>query len=79
MKKLKVLRCLKPIAADNITKQTVRGQYAAGEIEGKAVPGYLQEDEGGRENNTETFVALKAEIANWRWAARRFIFAQANA
>lgn len=66
--KLKVLRCLKPISAERITSQTVRGQYAAGEIEGKAVPGYLEEEEGGRESNTETFVALKAEIANWRWS-----------
>lgn len=66
--KLKVLRCLKPIPAEEVQACTVRGQYAAGRAEGHNVPGYLEEDEGGRESNTETFVALKLEIANWRWS-----------
>ncbi len=66
--KLKVLRCLKPITAEDIEGCTVRGQYAAGHAEGQDVPGYLEEEEGARESNTETFVALKLEIANWRWS-----------
>jgi len=65
--KLKVLRSLKRINADNVADLTVRGQYGAGAAEGHAVPGYLEELEGGK-SETETFVAIKAEIENWRWA-----------
>ena len=49
----------------------VRGQYAAGELDGKRVPGYLQE-EGIPRSRTETFVALKAMVDNWRWAGVPF-------
>jgi glucose-6-phosphate 1-dehydrogenase len=59
--KLKVLRSLRPVLPD----ETVTGQYRAGAIDGKAVPGY--EDELGKPSTTETFVALKAHIDNWRW------------
>lgn len=65
--KLKVLRALKPIDAGNASQLTVRGQYRAGAVDGRAVPGYL--DEIGRsDSRTETFVALKTEVGNWRWA-----------
>ncbi len=66
--KLKILRCLKPMTEDEIARNTVRGQYRAGKVDGHTVPGYLEEEEGGRESKTETFVALKAEISNWRWS-----------
>jgi glucose-6-phosphate 1-dehydrogenase len=69
--KLKVLRALSPISSTNSGKMTVRGQYRAGASSGGAVKGYLQELEGG-ESNTETFVAIKAEIENWRWAGVPF-------
>ncbi|MEN9895841.1 MAG: hypothetical protein RIR97_1693 [Pseudomonadota bacterium] len=69
--KLKVLRALKPINASNVEKVTVRGQYKAGASAGGPVKGYLEELEGGV-SNTETFVALKAEINNWRWAGVPF-------
>ncbi len=59
--KVKVLRALRQVAAG----QTVRGQYTAGAIEGQAVPGYDDELEG--ESDTETFIALKAHVDNWRW------------
>ncbi len=68
--KLKVLRSLEPINAGNAAQLTVRGQYRAGVAEGASVPGYP--DELGKASNTETFVALKAEIANWRWAGVPF-------
>jgi len=68
--KLKVLRALKPINPANVEKLTVRGQYKAGASAGGAVKGYLEELEG--ESNTETFVAIKAEIGNWRWAGVPF-------
>ncbi|MBO6510360.1 MAG: glucose-6-phosphate dehydrogenase (NADP(+)), partial [Roseibium sp.] len=69
--KLKVLKALAPIGAQNFDKLTVRGQYRAGASAGGAVPGYLEEL-GNDESRTETFVALKAEIANWRWAGVPF-------
>src|ERR1700749_4568568 len=69
--KLKVLRSLRPIDARNAAQLTVRGQYRAGAAEGQSVPGYLDEL-GSDQSKTETFVALKAEIGNWRWAGVPF-------
>jgi glucose-6-phosphate 1-dehydrogenase len=69
--KLKVLRSLKRIDASNADKFTVRGQYRAGASDKGAVKGYLEELEGGV-SNTETYVAIKAEIGNWRWAGVPF-------
>ena len=68
--KLKVLKSLKRIDATNAAQMTVRGQYRAGASAGGAVPGYL--DELGAPSNTETFVGIKAEIGNWRWAGVPF-------
>ncbi len=65
--KLKVLRSLKPINADNVGKVTVRGQYKSGSAKGEAVPSYLDEVDN-KSSDTETFVAIKAEIETWRWA-----------
>jgi len=64
--KVKVLRSLRPIGRSEVAQETVAGQYAAGAIDGRAVPGYL--DELGRASRTETFVAIRAHIDNWRWA-----------
>ena len=66
--KLKVLRALKPWTAETLQNHVVRGQYSAGTINGQAVPGYKQEAGVSPESQTETFVALRCEIANWRWA-----------
>jgi glucose-6-phosphate 1-dehydrogenase len=68
--KVKVLRSLKPMSADMIETHTVRGQYGSGVADGASVRGYAQE--GGRDSQTETFVALWAEIENWRWAGVPF-------
>ncbi len=68
--KLKVLKALKPFNAANAAAVTVRGQYRAGASSGGAVSGYLEELGGA--SNTETFVAIKAEIGNWRWASVPF-------
>jgi glucose-6-phosphate 1-dehydrogenase len=65
--KLKVLRALKPITAADVRTNTVRGQYTAGAINGETVPSYLEEL-GAETSFTETFVALKLEIENWRWS-----------
>ncbi len=69
--KLKVLRALKPIAASEVKSRTVRGQYAAGAIDGATVGGYCEEL-GSQASSTETFVALKLEIENWRWSGVPF-------
>ncbi len=69
--KLKVLRALRPMTAERAASHSVRGQYAAGAVEGRAVPGYLA-DLGGGSGGTETFVALKAEVMSWRWAGVPF-------
>ncbi|AJY38304.1 glucose-6-phosphate dehydrogenase (plasmid) [Burkholderia humptydooensis] len=70
--KLKVLRALKPLTPDDVARQTVRGQYTAGEMYGTAVAGYLDESNIEAGSRTETFVALKAELNNWRWAGVPF-------
>lgn len=70
--KLKVLKALRPIDISNVHDKTVRGQYTGGYVAGGAVPGYLDE-EGARSNSsTETFVAIKVDIDNWRWAGVPF-------
>ncbi|NLI31226.1 MAG: glucose-6-phosphate dehydrogenase [Deltaproteobacteria bacterium] len=66
--KLKVLKALRPITRDNVDQKSVRGQYTAGFLEGGPVPGYLQEEGGNPRSSTETFVALRVDIDNWRWA-----------
>ncbi|THF58964.1 glucose-6-phosphate dehydrogenase [Ollibium composti] len=68
--KLKVLRALKRINGNEAPKLTVRGQYRAGASAGGPVEGYVEEL--GHGSDTETFVAIKAEIANWRWAGVPF-------
>jgi glucose-6-phosphate 1-dehydrogenase len=70
--KLKVLRSLKPWSAETLTQRVIRGQYTAGTIAGEAVPGYREEPGVNPESTTETFVALRAEIENWRWAGVPF-------
>ena len=69
--KLKVLRALWPIDAKNAAHVSVRGQYRAGAADGRAVPGYVEEA-GKPDSRTETFVALKAEVRNWRWSGVPF-------
>ncbi len=66
--KLKVIKALKPITIDNADSRTVRGQYTAGFLKGGPVPGYNEEDDAHHESTTETFVALRVDIDNWRWA-----------
>jgi glucose-6-phosphate 1-dehydrogenase len=69
--KLKVLRSLRPLGEREVRRCSVRGQYRAGVAGCEAVPGYLQEV-GRPDSGTETFVALRAEINNWRWAGVPF-------
>lgn len=64
--KIKVLEALRPVTAATVNDDTVRAQYISGAVDGSAVDGYLEEL--GHESQTETFVAIKAAIDNWRWA-----------
>ncbi|MCC2615416.1 glucose-6-phosphate dehydrogenase [Aestuariibacter halophilus] len=70
--KLKVLKALRPINASNVQANTVRGQYTAGFVKGQEVPGYLEEEGANTRSTTESFVALKVELDNWRWAGVPF-------
>ncbi|WP_286267283.1 glucose-6-phosphate dehydrogenase [Thalassotalea atypica] len=70
--KLKVLKALIPITRQNVKDKTVRGQYTEGYLKGGLVPGYLEEDGAIEKSSTETFVAIKAEIDNWRWTGVPF-------
>ena len=69
--KLRVLHALKPMAPHEVAHLTVRGQYVSGAVGGKAVDSYVKDlSHGGRDghaSDTETFVALKAEVRTWRW------------
>ncbi|MBX3611269.1 MAG: glucose-6-phosphate dehydrogenase [Hydrogenophaga sp.] len=66
--KLKVLRSLRPMSVADVARDTVRGQYTAGNVGSERAIGYLQEDNVPATSETETFVALRAHINNWRWA-----------
>ena len=70
--KLKVLRSLKPLTEEDVFQNVIRGQYKSGIINGKNVNGYTQEEKVDKNSLTETFVALKIEIQNWRWSGVPF-------
>ena len=73
--KLKVLRALKPIANGDVGRNTVRGQYRGVKSETASVAGYQEElPEDKKGSHTETFVALKVEVENWRWSGVPFYF-----
>ena len=69
--KLKVLQALKPMTPADVDRDTVRGRYTAGLVGGQPVPSYLDEL-GHTATRTETFVALRTEVQNWRWAGVPF-------
>ncbi|MBT8137379.1 MAG: glucose-6-phosphate dehydrogenase [Gammaproteobacteria bacterium] len=66
--KLKVIRSLRPITGRDVDKYVIRGQYQAGAVDGQPVPSYVDEVDVDDASTTETFVAMKAYIDNWRWA-----------
>ena len=71
--KLKVIRSLKPIDASNVRETTVKGQYVSGSVDNELALGYLEEKDATDQNsNIDTFVAIKAEIENSRWAGVPF-------
>jgi glucose-6-phosphate 1-dehydrogenase len=64
----KVLRAMQPFSPEEVLRRTVRGQYGPGVVSGKSHPGYREEPNVDPQSQTETFVALKVYIDNWRWA-----------
>ena len=70
--KLKVLRSLKPWTTESLAQDVIRGQYASGAIVGAPVGAYRDETGVNPDSQTETFVALRTEISNWRWAGVPF-------
>jgi len=70
--KVKVLRALRPIPPDCLANGVVRAQYVAGTVGGEAVPGYREEEGVAPDSTTETYVACKVFIDNWRWSGVPF-------
>jgi glucose-6-phosphate 1-dehydrogenase len=68
----KVLHSIQPLDSEDVLQRTVRGQYGEGSENGVLVPGYRTESGVSPESRTETFVALKLNIDNWRWAGVPF-------
>ena len=71
--KVKIVKALRPIDVSSVKDHVVRGQYSQGVIDGQSVPGYFDEDGCGTQgSDTETFVAIKAHVDNWRWSGVPF-------
>ncbi len=70
--KLNVLRAMRPISFDDALNSTVRARYGTGTADGKPAPGYLQEKGVAPNSKTETYVAIKTYIDNWRWSGVPF-------
>jgi glucose-6-phosphate 1-dehydrogenase len=64
----KILHAIQPFSAEEVLTRTVRGQYGEGIVDGQRVPGYREEEDVPPDSRTETFVAMKLNIDNWRWA-----------
>jgi glucose-6-phosphate 1-dehydrogenase len=71
-KQAEVLHAIQPLAPEDVLTNMVRGQYGEGYFDGGHVVGYRQEPDVSPDSNTETFVALKLQIDNWRWAGVPF-------
>jgi glucose-6-phosphate 1-dehydrogenase len=69
---LKVFQSLRIYSADEVDKHVIRGQYTESKIGGKPIPGYRQEPGVHADSKTETYVAIKTYIDNWRWAGVPF-------
>jgi glucose-6-phosphate 1-dehydrogenase len=70
--KVRVLRSIHPMTPDEVAVRTVRGQYGAGEIGGKQVPAYKEEEGVTKNSRTETYVAVEFRVENWRWSGVPF-------
>jgi glucose-6-phosphate 1-dehydrogenase len=69
---IKIMQSLRPIKKEEVPKQVIRGQYLSSVIKGESIPGYREENGVDPDSRTETFVALKFFIDNWRWGGVPF-------
>lgn len=69
---LKVFQSIRPLKRENLEESVVRGQYTSSHIKGEEIKGYREEDGVNPESRTETFVAMKLQIDNWRWSGTPF-------
>ena len=70
--KVKLLKSIRHMSPEDVAKQVVRGQYFAGTVDGKPVPGYRQEPKVKPDSNVETYVAARLFVDNWRWSGVPF-------
>jgi len=70
--KIKILQCIRPFTEESVKKNVVRGQYGPGVINGENVPGYRSEPGVNPKSTTDTFVALRLDVDNWRWSGVPF-------
>jgi glucose-6-phosphate 1-dehydrogenase len=78
-RKVGVFRAVKHLSAGDAKRQTVRARYAAGEVEGRRIPAYADEEGIDPERGTETFTQVALEIDNWRWAGVPFVLRSGKA
>ncbi|MCS6805657.1 MAG: glucose-6-phosphate dehydrogenase [Acidobacteriota bacterium] len=69
---VKILQAIQPLSPEDVLTNTVRGQYGSGIVAGEQVPAYRAEPDIAPQSTTETFVALKLHVDNWRWAGVPF-------
>lgn len=69
---MKVMQSLKPLREEDVARQVIRGQYTASHVRGESMPGYRDEKGVNPDSRTETFVAVKFFIDNWRWGGVPF-------
>ncbi len=65
--KVKILTAIRPLSTEDVSRYVIRGQYEAGAVGGKDVPGYLQEEGVSPDSRTETYLAARLEVETWRW------------
>jgi glucose-6-phosphate 1-dehydrogenase len=70
--KVQVLRSIHPMTPEEVARRAVRGQYGPGEVEGKKVPGYREEEGVAKDSAVETYAAVEFRVENWRWAGVPF-------
>src|SRR5579863_7464029 len=71
-KQAEILHAIQPLTPEEVLQNTVRGQYGPGDVNGKELAGYRDEPDVNPQSNTDTFVALKLQVDNWRWAGVPF-------
>ena len=70
--KVKLMRSIEPVGEDDVGEVCVRGQYAAGDVRGRRVPGYREEKNVSPQSLVETYAAMRLTIDNWRWGGVPF-------